>query len=83
MIEARDFVDAARERGFSLYAGVPCSFLKPFINYVIDDPGLQYISAANEGDAVAIASGAALAGQRAVAMMQNSGLGNAVSHYPP
>jgi len=79
MIEARDFVEAARKRGFGLYAGVPCSFLKPFINYVIDDPRLRYISAANEGDAVAIATGAALAGQRAVAMMQNSGLGNAVS----
>jgi phosphonopyruvate decarboxylase len=79
MIEARDFVEAARGRGFGLYAGVPCSFLKPFINNVIDDPALQYVSAANEGDAVAIASGAALAGQRAVAMMQNSGLGNAVS----
>jgi len=79
MIEARDFVEAARGRGFGLYAGVPCSYLKPFINYVIDDPALRYVSAANEGDAVAIATGAALAGQRAVAMMQNSGLGNAVS----
>jgi phosphonopyruvate decarboxylase len=34
MIEARHFVEAARERGFHWYAGVPCSFLTPFINYV-------------------------------------------------
>jgi phosphonopyruvate decarboxylase len=27
MIEARHFVEAARERGFHWYAGVPCSFL--------------------------------------------------------
>jgi len=79
MIHARDFVDAARRHGFSLYAGVPCSFLTPFINFVIGAEGLRYLSAANEGDAVAIAAGAWLGGQRAVAMMQNSGLGNAVS----
>lgn len=79
MIHARDFVDAARQRGFDCYAGVPCSFLTPFINYVIGDTALDYVSAANEGDAVAIAAGATLGGRRAVAMMQNSGLGNAVS----
>lgn len=79
MIHARDFVDAAARRGFKVYAGVPCSFLTPFINYVIGADGLRYFSAANEGDAVAIAAGAWLGGQRAIAMMQNSGLGNAVS----
>jgi phosphonopyruvate decarboxylase len=53
--------------------------LKPFINYVIDAPGLRYVAAANEGDAVAIAAGADLGGVRAIAMFQNSGLGNAVN----
>jgi phosphonopyruvate decarboxylase len=88
MIEARDFVEAARQRGFHWYAGVPCSFLTPFINYVLQDPALHYVSMANEGDAVALIAGVALAGAasaasapygRGVAMMQNSGLGNAVS----
>jgi phosphonopyruvate decarboxylase len=85
MIEARNFVEAARERGFRWYAGVPCSFLTPFINYVLQDPSLHYVSMANEGDAVALIAGVALAGDasapygRGVAMMQNSGLGNAVS----
>lgn len=79
MIHARDFVDAALARGFDFYAGVPCSFLTPFINYVIGADGLDYVSAANEGDAVALAAGATIGGRRAVAMMQNSGLGNAVS----
>ena len=65
--------------GFKTWAGVPCSFLTPFINRVIDDPEMRYISSANEGDAVATASGAAVGGQPAVAMMQNSGLGNAIS----
>jgi len=79
MIAAASFVEAARARGFSFYAGVPCSFLTPFINYVIQDSSLRYLSCANEGDAVSVIAGAAIAGQRGITMMQNSGLGNAVS----
>ncbi len=79
MIEANEFVDRARDFGLDWYAGVPCSFLTPFINYVIGDETLTYVSAANEGDAVAAAAGAAIGGRGGIAMMQNSGLGNAVS----
>jgi phosphonopyruvate decarboxylase len=79
MIQASDFIGPAKALGFTRWAGVPCSFLTPFINSVIDDAEMSYLSAANEGDAVAAATGAALAGHRSVAMMQNSGLGNAVS----
>src|ERR1700728_115523 len=79
LIEARHFVEAARERGFHWYAGVPCSYLTPFINYVLQDETLHYVSMANEGDAVALIAGVTLAGGRGVTMMQNSGLGNAVS----
>jgi phosphonopyruvate decarboxylase len=84
LIEARHFVEAARERGFCWYAGVPCSYLTPFINYVLQDESLRYVSMANEGDAVALIAGVALAGdrgahRRGISMMQNSGLGNAVS----
>jgi phosphonopyruvate decarboxylase len=79
VIEAQSFCDTAKLAGFALYTGVPCSYVKPFINFVIDAPDLTYIGAANEGDAVAIATGAELAGARAIVMIQNSGLGNAVS----
>jgi phosphonopyruvate decarboxylase len=79
VIQAKSFVETAKLAGFSLYTGVPCSYVKPFINYVIDAPDLSYVGAANEGDAAAIAAGAQLGGRRAVVMMQNSGLGNAVS----
>ena len=84
MIQARDFVEAARARGFSWYAGVPCSYLTPFINYVLQDSSLRYLSMANEGDAVALIAGVALGAtglppRRGISMMQNSGLGNAVS----
>jgi phosphonopyruvate decarboxylase len=79
VIEASQFVGPAKQMGFDFWSGVPCSFLTPFINYTIGEVDLTYISSANEGDAVATATGAALGGHRAVAMMQNSGLGNAVS----
>ena len=79
MIEAKDFVEAARELGFVRYTGVPCSFLTPFINYVINDNSLEYISSSNEGDALVTTSGSVIGGQRSIVMMQNSGLGNAVS----
>jgi phosphonopyruvate decarboxylase len=79
VIEAREFVSAARKRGIEWYTGVPCSFLTPFINHVIAEPDLRYLSSANEGDALATAAGMAIGGRGAAVMMQNSGLGNAVS----
>lgn len=79
MIEASQFIESAHRAGFGLYTGVPCSYLKPFINYVIDSDQLRYVGAANEGDAIAIAAGAELAGLRSVVMFQNSGLGNTVN----
>ena len=79
MIAADAFLEPAKERGFSFYTGVPCSFLTPLINRVISDPGLAYIGAASEGEAVAVAAGAWLAGRRTVVMCQNSGLGNTVN----
>ena len=79
MIAADAFLKPAQERGFSFYAGVPCSFLTPLINRVISDPALNYVGAASEGEAVAVAAGAWLAGRRTVVMCQNSGLGNTVN----
>lgn len=79
MIEAGAFIRRARAHGFLLYTGVPCSYLQPFINYVIDDADLRYVGAANEGDAVAVAAGAELAGRRSVVMLQNSGFGNTIN----
>lgn len=79
MIAAAEFIAAASARGFGLYTGVPCSYLTPFINHVLNDSTLRYVGAANEGDGVAIAAGAGLGGLPAVVMFQNSGLGNAVN----
>lgn len=56
------FGDKLEEFGFNFFSGVPCSFLKPMINYAINKN--QFVMAANEGDAVAIAAGAYLGGQK-------------------
>lgn len=78
-VSSERFVDVLGAHGFGPYVGVPCSFLRPFIDYVIDRDDLTYIAATNEGEALAIAAGAQLAGARPVVMLQNSGLGNLVN----
>ncbi|WP_179223773.1 phosphonopyruvate decarboxylase [Paenibacillus tyrfis] len=77
MINTRLFGKEMQNLGFQLFSGVPCSFLKNLINYAINE--CEYVAAANEGDAVAIASGAYVGGKKSVVLMQNSGLTNAVS----
>ncbi|HEY4251795.1 MAG TPA: phosphonopyruvate decarboxylase [Roseomonas sp.] len=79
MITAQQFITEAGNAGFDFYTGVPCSFLTPLINGVLSTPSLAYVGATSEGEAVAIAAGAWLAGRRTVVMCQNSGLGNAVN----
>src|ERR1700750_1507664 len=79
MFTADDFIAAAGARGFGFYAGAPCGYLTPLINGVLSHRALRSVGAASEGEAVAIAAGAWLAGRRTVVMCQNSGLGNAVN----
>ena len=79
MIKAGDFLAPCSALGYGFFTGTPCSYLKPFINYVIDHESFNFVGATNEGDAIAMASGAVLAGGKSVVMFQNSGLGNAVN----
>jgi phosphonopyruvate decarboxylase len=79
MIQAAEWFDEALSRGIDFFAGVPCSYLTPFINFAIGDRRAAYVGAASEGEAVAIAAGAWLGGRKTVAMCQNSGLGNMVN----
>src|SRR5215203_2831301 len=74
-----DFGEALKQQGFQYGAGVPCSYFTPLVNYMTVDPQLDYLSATNEGEAVAICAGMVTAGSPAFALMQNSGLGNAVN----
>lgn len=61
-----------------LITGVPCSYFKGMINAAINDG--RYLPATDEGAAVAIATGYQIAsGKSALVLMQNSGIGNAIS----
>lgn len=79
MLEADDVISLCKEYGYSFFTGVPCSFLQPLINCAIERSDIGYIAACSEGEAVGIASGAYLAGSRAVVVCQNSGFGNMIN----
>lgn len=79
MISADNFITECLTNGYTFFTGVPCSFLKPLINYAIKNDRVKYVAASSEGEAVGIATGAYLAGRKSVVMCQNSGLGNTVN----
>jgi phosphonopyruvate decarboxylase len=74
-----DFGAILREQGIRCGAGVPCSYFTPLVNYMAVEPQLDYLGATSEGEAVAIGAGLVAGGKPAFALMQNSGLGNAVN----
>lgn len=80
-IRPTDFYDQLVSYGVDFFSGVPDSLLKEFC-LCIDDriPKDKHIITANEGNAVALATGYYLA-QKSLPLvyMQNSGLGNAVN----
>jgi phosphonopyruvate decarboxylase len=76
-MDTKKFGDYLQELKFDVFTGVPCSYLKNLINYAYSE--CTYINSPNEGDAVAVASGAWLSGKNPVVLLQNSGLGNLIS----
>ena len=79
MLSVENFCGILKRTGFGPYTGVPCSILKPFINYLLDCRDMRYYIATSEGEAIGIAAGFALTGKTPVVLMQNSGLGNAIN----
>ncbi len=79
MIDAVEFLRLAHVRGVDVATGVPCSYLTPVINAAASRSSTGWSVATSEGEAIAIAAGAWLAGRTPLVMMQNSGLGNAVN----
>ena len=84
MIDCASFFKAIVEQNISFFAGVPDSLLKNFCAYVTDHTDSKnHIITANEGNAVALATGHHLGtGRPGLVYMQNSGLGNAVNPLP-
>ena len=81
MIEPERFYRVLRDAGVEFFAGVPDSLLKDFCAYVTDHhPIDRHHITANEGNAVALATGYHLATDSIPAVyLQNSGLGNTIN----
>ncbi len=80
-IDPLKFYNILADRGIDFFTGVPDSLLKPFC-LCVDDNVIQdkHIIAANEGNAIAIATGYHLkTGKIPLVYMQNSGLGNIIN----
>ena len=78
MINVKDFVSFLKEINIDFFCGVPDSQLSSFCDYIEENE--NNIIAANEGNAVAIASGYHLATSNfPLVYLQNSGLGNIVN----
>ena len=65
--------------GIKGIAGVPCSILNHLILEAEASDDVDYVAASVEGEAVSAAAGMWLGGGLGAALMQNSGLGNAVN----
>lgn len=81
MIHPKTFTSMLEKQKIAFFTGVPDSLLKDLCAFITDHfPAEQHIIAANEGNALAIATGYYLATSRIPAVyMQNSGLGNIVN----
>ena len=80
MIDTKAFYETLINNDFDYFAGVPDSLLKEFCLCVNTLSKENHIITANEGNAVALASGYNIATSKyGVVYMQNSGLGNAVN----
>ena len=81
MIAPKEFFDLLVKNDVDFFTGVPDSLLKNICAYITDNTDSEHnIIAANEGNAIGLASGYYLAtGKTPFVYMQNSGLGNAVN----
>jgi len=81
MLDSGSFIGQLAGLGIDYYAGVPDSLLKDLCAYITGNcPGRNHVIAANEGAAVALATGYHLAtGKAGMVYMQNSGTGNAIN----
>ena len=80
MLDQKLVFESLAEQGITFFTGVPDSYLNGFCNYALANMPARNIIAANEGNAVGIASGHYFATKETpLVYMQNSGLGNVVN----
>lgn len=80
-MDAGFFLNVLQKNGINFFTGVPDSYLNAFCDYVLQNSNSgSHVIAANEGNAIGIASGYFLATKKIpLVYMQNSGLGNALN----
>jgi len=78
-MDVREFCRVLVESNFGPFMGIPCSILKPLINYIEDSSSVKYYLTSSEGEAMGLAAGFTLSKKTPVVMMQNDGYGNAVN----
>lgn len=80
MLDQKKVFETLAEHGVTFFTGVPDSYLNGFCNYALEHCGDRNIIAANEGNAIGIASGHYFATKEIpLVYMQNSGLGNTIN----
>ena len=81
MIDNKRFLNGLIDAGVEFFTGVPDSYLNGFCNCLLENVSDEKnIIAANEGNAVAIASGYYFStGKVPLVYMQNSGIGNTIN----
>ena len=81
MIKCEEFYNLLKENGLDFFVGVPDSLLKNINAYIMNNISPEkHIITANEGGAIALASGYNLATNKIpLVYMQNSGEGNAIN----
>jgi len=76
MLNQEKVFDVLQENGVNYFVGVPDSYLNGFCNYALANCGERQIIAANEGNAIGIASGHYFATKEIpLVYLQNSGMG--------
>lgn len=80
MLDQKKVFEVLEQYGVTFFTGVPDSYLNGFCNYALANFNERNIIAANEGNAVGIASGHYFATKEIpLVYMQNSGEGNAIN----
>lgn len=75
------FMAQVRTAGITHVTGVPDGWLAPLIRQLDDAADITYVPAAREEEALAIVSGFAMAGKKAMMLTQNVGLLNSLGCF--
>ena len=76
-----DIYSGLRKAGVDIFCYVPDEALGPILDSAEADPDVRSVMLTTEEEGIAVCCGAALGGQKAVMLMQSSGVGNCVNAF--